>query len=79
MLEARSPLMNLDCQLLLLNMKAHEVAIQLLRLPFNLHAVLADDLEIRAVCLACYRLIKASTVGGPKRSSPLATSALSFF
>ncbi len=78
MLECRSPAMNVDCQLLLLNMGAHEVAIQLLKLPFHLGEVLASELEVRAVCLACYRLIKAMAIGCPKAQLALVPSLAGF-
>ena len=49
MLQCRSPAMNVDCQLLLLSMGAHDVAIQLLKMPFVLDEVRADELEVSAV------------------------------
>jgi hypothetical protein len=61
--EQRSAEMNLDCQLLLLNMGAHKAALQLLKLPFTPHEILPDDLEVRSVVRAVYRLIKAMTSG----------------
>jgi hypothetical protein len=106
MLQCRSPAMNVDCQLLLLSMGAHDVAIQLLKTPFVLDEVRADELEVRAVrgseprgersgcmrvcsprphppqvravCLAAYRLIKAMAIGCPKAQLALLPSLPTF-
>ena len=54
--------MNLDCQLLLANMGAHKAALPMLSLPFTHHEILAEDLEVRAVVRAVYRLIKGAPI-----------------
>ena len=78
MLENHSPEMNLDCQLLLLNMGAHKAALRLLQLPFDMCEIRGDELELRAVLRASYRLLKAMTAGCSRAQHELVHS-LSLF
>ena len=67
MLENKSPGQNIDVQLLLMNMGAHKLALQLLNLPFTTHTICQDELDVRAVLRAAYRMIKAMTAGSHYR------------
>ena len=59
MKEVRTPGANKDMQTLLLNLGAHDVALQLLRLPIDKRAVLPRELPVRAVLRMAYRLLQA--------------------
>ena len=51
-----------DMQLLLFNMKAHEIAVQLLGLPVGKRPA-SSELDVREVIIGAYRLIKALSSG----------------
>ena len=51
-----------DMQLLLFNMRAHEMAVQLLNLPIG-KSPASSELEVREVIIGAYRLIKALSSG----------------
>ena len=57
--ECRSAGPNADMQMLLMNLKAHEPALQLLRLPFDFKEERPEELQLRALLRAAYRLLKA--------------------
>ena len=50
---------NADMQLLLFNLGAHVMALKLLELPFTREHVKPQEIELRAVLRAAYRLLKA--------------------
>ncbi|KAL1529829.1 hypothetical protein AB1Y20_000761 [Prymnesium parvum] len=69
-LECRSPQANMDMQLLLKNMGAHEHALQLLQLPIGRRESF-EDYHARAVLSAAYRVLKAMCTGSPLMQSEL--------
>ena len=75
MLEEKSPGTNQDMQMLLMNLKAHTPALTLLaNLPFEKSEIKADELEIRAVLRAAYRLLKAMCTDFPLMQTELVAS-----
>ena len=62
MLEMRTPGVDKDLQTLLLNLKAHNTVLQLLKLPFTRKHTVPSELGLRALIRMCYRLLKAMTV-----------------
>jgi len=70
MLLCQSAGYNLDMQVLLRTMGAHEAVLQLLRLPVS-SAPLPSELRTRAVLRAVYRTIKALVTGFPQMQSDL--------
>ena len=66
---------NQDMQMLLMNLKAHTPALTLLaNLPFEKSEIKADELEIRAVLRAAYRLLKAMCTDFPLMQTELVAS-----
>ena len=59
MVQNTSVNINLSMQMLLKSMNAHLPALQLLRLAFDAKKIKAEDLQVRAVLRAAYRLLKA--------------------
>ena len=61
--------------MLLMNLKAHTPALTLLaNLPFEKSEIKADELEIRAVLRAAYRLLKAMCTDFPLMQTELVAS-----
>lgn len=67
----RNAVINLDVQLLLMNLGAHELALKLLSLPFDAHKVLPPEISVRRVLLAAYRLLTAMTTNCSRMQSAL--------
>ena len=67
----RNAVINLDVQLLLMNLGAHRMALQLLQLPFNRQVAAPPELSVRRVILAAYRLLTAMTLQCSRMQSAL--------
>ena len=77
-LESSASHQNADVQSLLYQMGAHDIAMKFLSLPFVTETILGEDLHIRAVASACYRLLRSMTVHFPLMQKALVPHLPSF-